>query len=98
MKCPMDKTEAKANLLILQQINLNQQSMFPSFPLSTNLAGDTWDFQKRIDGKTEYDYKAMEEWRLSTLASWTTEDMQAFYERYYQYTINDYQVIRGSQI
>ena len=39
----------------------------------------------------------MEEWRLSTLASWTTEDMQAFYERYYQYTINDYQVIRGSQ-
>ena len=78
--------------------NKPQSTVYVSFVPSFNeLGGNTWDFQKRIDGKTEYDYKAMQEWRLSTLASWTTEDMQAFYERYYQYTINDYGVIRGSR-
>lgn len=78
--------------------NKPQSTVYVSFVPSFNqLDGRTYDFQKRIDGKTEYDEKAMQEWRLNQLASWTSEDMQAFYEKHYQYMINNYEVMRGSR-
>ncbi len=78
--------------------NEPQSRVYVSFVPSFNqLGGNNYDFRKRsADGKDEYDYKAMEEWRLSTLASWTTDDMQDFYKNAYQYVINDYEVMNGS--
>ena len=79
--------------------NEPQSTVYVSFVPSFNqLGGRNYDFRKRsADGNDEYDYKAMQEWRLSTLASWATEDMQAFYERQYQSAINDYEVMNGSR-
>ena len=71
--------------------NEPQSRVYVSFVPSFNqLGGSNYNFRKRnADGKDEYDYKAMQEWRLSTLASWTTDDMQAFYQKHYQYQISN---------
>ena len=72
--------------------NEPQSTVYVSFVPSFNqLGGRNYDFRKRsADGNEEYDYKAMQEWRLSTLASWATEDMQAFYQNHYQRQIGSF--------
>lgn len=82
----------RRGLFIDTTTNEPQSTVYVSFVPSFNqLGGRNYDFRKRsADGNEEYDYKAMQEWRLSTLASWATDDMQAFYQNHYQRQIGSF--------